>query len=107
MKKILIFAMLAVAAFGQEHKVTIEIVKSEIADLFELSVRQCAQFYKGNVYCVISQFRENYRFYVIRDQDRIVGPPGTPGPGNTYKEPRPCQMEAGCPEQSETMKGKK
>jgi hypothetical protein len=56
---------------------------AEIDALYRRSVHECEAFYPGQAECVKSQFALNYRWGVLRDQDRIAGGPGTPGPGST------------------------
>lgn len=56
---------------------------TEIDALYWKSVHECEAFYLDQPKCVKSQFVVNYRWGVLRDQDRIAGSPGTPGPGST------------------------
>lgn len=55
-------------------------VQNRIDWVYQKSVEECSAFYKGDQACIERQFKENYRWHVIQDQDSAVGPPGVPGP---------------------------
>lgn len=70
----LVLLLLAVSSQSSTQALHIQ-----IEQLFKLSVSQCGAFNAGDSECVKRQFFANYRWAVIRDQDSIVGAPGTPG----------------------------
>ena len=55
-------------------------LQSQINALYSKSVTECAAFHAGDQECIKSQFQANYRWEILRDQDRLIGPPGIPGP---------------------------
>ena len=48
--------------------------------LLDQAEKDCAHFYPTSRECVQDLFYDLWRWEVIQDQDRIVGPPGVPGP---------------------------
>jgi hypothetical protein len=51
-----------------------------INKIYEQSRRECAQFYSQDATCLSGQFDRNFRWFVLKYDDRITGPPGVPGP---------------------------
>lgn len=55
-------------------------LKAAIDGVYLKSVSECKAFYAGDQECIKSQFSLNYRWEILRDEDRSVGAPGLPGP---------------------------
>lgn len=64
-------------------------LREQINSIYDKSVAQCAMFWGGDMGCVKAQFAANYRWEITRDQDRLVGMPGTPGPLPANVHPTP------------------
>jgi hypothetical protein len=54
-------------------------LEAQITAIYDKSVKECSVFQADTDNCIKTQFFANYRWEVIRDQDRIVGAPGVPG----------------------------
>lgn len=55
-------------------------LKRQIDALYERAVAQCHQHRAGDESCVKEQFFALYRWEVLLEHNRLVGPPGIPGP---------------------------
>ncbi len=55
--------------------------------LLILSSKECDEFYRGDRNCVESQVRENRRWYLAPDGNKLGGPPGVPGPTGVEVKP--------------------
>ena len=55
-------------------------VQDEMESAYQKAMAECRQFRDGDRACVTDQFHANVRWYVLKEQDFRVGPPGIPGP---------------------------
>lgn len=64
----------------EKYKADPMFLKRQIEWLYGLSIKECAFANKNDgdlMVCAEKQFYMNYRWYVIKDQDQMIGAPGT------------------------------
>lgn len=55
-------------------------LQKEMESAYLRAVADCSQFRGGDLTCPADQFHGIVRWYVLKDQDSHIGPPGIPGP---------------------------